>query len=334
MTDASIPSSSSPRARSLSREAGALLERILRARPAVRPELDGIVVGDDGEALLAELMAAGFVAVDGDRVELRPPEQVVTDTVLGGIGEAQRATAQIADLLAQLPDYTRAWQQGISPDTRAIEGEVIEGDSNALTRWYTLIGRLTPNNPGASHPDLSFIHDHVVPHAERFREEFAAKGFRLRYLFPASAIVTDRDRAAIDVLHRLDAPVRVTSALLSWFYVDRGVMAGLPQTWGATSPGGMVMVYSTPVVEAVSWLFDTLWDSAAPLPVETDGGHGVLELMARGRSDEQIAAVLGLGVRTVRRRIAEAMDRYGVTTRFELGVAWGREGTEGRIVRS
>jgi hypothetical protein len=86
----------------------------------------------------------------------------------------------------------------------------------------------------------------------------------------------------------------------------------------------MVMVYSTPVVEAISWLFESLWSSATPLPLESDGFEPVLGLMSRGRSDEQIAAALGLGVRTVRRRIAEAMDRYDVSTRFELGAAWAR----------
>ncbi|MFS0912011.1 LuxR C-terminal-related transcriptional regulator [Microbacterium sp. 179-I 3D2 NHS] len=309
----------------VSPQASELLERVLRARPRFREELEALAAGPESSRHVAELVEHGFLAMDGDRVDITPPDRVVAAAILERIEEDRRATDAVASLLAQLPDLARAWDLGLSPEGQAIQGEVIEGDANALNRWYTLIARMTPNDPGASHPDLSFIHDHVVPNLDRFRDEFFGKGFAIRYLFPASAIASERDRAAIEVLHTLEAPVRVTTTLPSWFYVDRGVMAGLPQTWGATSPGGMVMVYSTPVVEAISWLFESLWDAATPLPVATEGWRPVLELMSRGRSDEQIAAMLGLGLRTVRRRIAEAMERFGVTTRFELGAAWARQ---------
>ncbi|MFS0892673.1 hypothetical protein [Microbacterium sp. 179-I 3D3 NHS] len=309
----------------VSPQASELLERVLRARPRFREELEALAAGPESSGHVAELVEHGFLAMDGDRVDITPPDRVVAAAIMERIEEDRRATDAVASLLAQLPDLARAWDLGLSPEGQAIQGEVIEGDANALNRWYTLIARMTPNDPGASHPDLSFIHDHVVPNLDRFRDEFFGKGFAIRYLFPASAIASERDRAAIEVLHTLEAPVRVTTALPSWFYVDRGVMAGLPQTWGATSPGGMVMVYSTPVVEAISWLFESLWDAATPLPVATEGWRPVLELMSRGRSDEQIAAMLGLGLRTVRRRIAEAMERFGVTTRFELGAAWARQ---------
>jgi DNA-binding NarL/FixJ family response regulator len=60
-----------------------------------------------------------------------------------------------------------------------------------------------------------------------------------------------------------------------------------------------------------------------PTVAATDESWGpVLALLARGRTDQQIAGQLGIGVRTVRRRIAEAMDEYGVRSRFELGAAW------------
>jgi DNA-binding NarL/FixJ family response regulator len=41
-------------------------------------------------------------------------------------------------------------------------------------------------------------------------------------------------------------------------------------------------------------------------------------------TEEAIAAQLHLSTRTVRRRIAEAMDSHGVTNRFTLGRAWSR----------
>jgi ATP/maltotriose-dependent transcriptional regulator MalT len=61
------------------------------------------------------------------------------------------------------------------------------------------------------------------------------------------------------------------------------------------------------------------------------GWEPVLTLMAKGRSDEQIADALDMGLRTVRRRIAEAMDELGARSRFELGAAWARWRDGGRI---
>ena len=40
-----------------------------------------------------------------------------------------------------------------------------------------------------------------------------------------------------------------------------------------------------------------------------------------GLKDEAIARFLGLGLRTVRRRIAALMSLHGVDTRFQLGAA-------------
>lgn len=38
---------------------------------------------------------------------------------------------------------------------------------------------------------------------------------------------------------------------------------------------------------------------------------------------------LGITPRTGRRRIAAAMDRYGVATLFALGAAWAQDGSPG-----
>jgi DNA-binding NarL/FixJ family response regulator len=49
----------------------------------------------------------------------------------------------------------------------------------------------------------------------------------------------------------------------------------------------------------------------------------LLELLALGIKDEAIARLLGLGLRTVRRRIAGLMALHGVDTRYQLGLAIG-----------
>lgn len=52
----------------------------------------------------------------------------------------------------------------------------------------------------------------------------------------------------------------------------------------------------------------------------------ILALMAGGATDDAIARHLGLGRRTVARRVSAILDRLGATTRFQAGVQAARCG--------
>lgn len=281
--------------------------------------------------LVGRLRDRGYVEDADGRLRVVAPDIAVARGLASALQHQQDVTASMLELLEQLPALSRSWEMGASPDENAIQGEIIEGDANALRRWFAITARMTPQNPGASHPDFSFIHDHIIPNLEGMRAEFADRGYAIRYLFPASEFDDPRNREAADALLSIGAPVRVARHLPSWFYVDRGVMAGLPQVWGNTSPGAMVMAYSPSLIDAYSWLFESWWETATPYPFTARGWEPVLTLMGKGRSDEQIADALGMGLRTVRRRIAEAMDELGAPSRFELGAAWERWRDGGRI---
>ena len=54
----------------------------------------------------------------------------------------------------------------------------------------------------------------------------------------------------------------------------------------------------------------------------------LLELLGFGLKDEAIARIMGLGLRTIRRRIAGLMAAHGVETRFQLGAALERAARE------
>lgn len=102
---------------------------------------------------------------------------------------------------------------------------------------------------------------------------------------------------------------------------DEAVIA--PPHWGSTE-GGTVVIRLPLLVQAFGQLFEDAWASALPVPQSSDSadvGTRLLTLLAAGFKDEAIARYLGVGVRTVRRRVAEAMDELGVHTRFQLGVA-------------
>jgi len=52
----------------------------------------------------------------------------------------------------------------------------------------------------------------------------------------------------------------------------------------------------------------------------------LLQELAAGARDEQIARSLGLSLRTVRRRVADLLIERGVDTRFQAGVEAVRRG--------
>ena len=60
--------------------------------------------------------------------------------------------------------------------------------------------------------------------------------------------------------------------------------------------------------------------------LEQDVETRLLTLLGTGFKDEAIARYLGIGVRTVRRRVAALMEEHGVHTRFQLGAVAERRG--------
>lgn len=103
--------------------------------------------------------------------------------------------------------------------------------------------------------------------------------------------------------------------------------------WGSID-GDLVVLRDPMVVSAFVELFDRLWAQATPLGAATDDERGaLLELMQQGLKDEAIARLLGVSLRTVRRRIAGLMEEHGVGTRFQLALALARRGRLGAHAR-
>lgn len=80
------------------------------------------------------------------------------------------------------------------------------------------------------------------------------------------------------------------------------------------------------LVEALVWLFESVWDQSVPIVTskitEPDPRRQMLiALLMTGSTDSAIATQLGINVRSVRRWISELMDELGVTTRLQLGAA-------------
>lgn len=248
-------------------------------------------------------------------------ESQSTQRMIQTLDEEQCRLAGVAELIADLPELARTWDQGHTATHSEIHGEVAYGTEMSVRRWTELATRSGPLQACAVVPDLSWIrtnfHLILAATSELFRD-----GFSARYIFPPEALDDADDRELIDRLVEFGVEVRLSPRLPGWFSIERDSMVCIPAVWGESRPESMVFVYSMPVIAAMQALFDSLWVTAVPQAPSGQGWQTVLDLMGKGRSDEQIAETLGIAIKTVRRRIAQAMSELGVSTRFELGAAW------------
>ncbi|MFI1974516.1 DNA-binding response regulator [Streptomyces wedmorensis] len=110
--------------------------------------------------------------------------------------------------------------------------------------------------------------------------------------------------------------------------VDRrlAVLAGPPSAAGG--PRTYTVVQEPDVVAGVRALFQTAWETAAdltayrrnPLPGLDEAERAVLRSLAAGHTDETAARLLGVSLRTYRRRVAALMTALDARSRFQAGL--------------
>lgn len=298
-----------------------LVSHILRARPETLADLQGHV----SAAELATLVASGYVEVEGDAVRPVAPDVAVSGIARELLREQERTTAALRDLLDDLPGLARSWELGGNPDSSPLRAETVSGGTDLVARWLQRSARGDTAAPALADPTLECIRVHLLPHLDEITADQAARDYRLRVLLPSDAIADPANHALVNTLQAAGLEVRLLREIPSWLFVDGTSSAALPVHWAPELPLDVLLTTAKPIVELVAWQYAQWWRAATPFPVVGDAWRPVLRLMGSGRSDEQIAATLGLGVRTVRRRIAEAMEHYDVVSRFELGAAWGKD---------
>jgi DNA-binding CsgD family transcriptional regulator len=167
--------------------------------------------------------------------------------------------------------------------------------------------------------------------ARRIDDENLRRGVRYRVLFPDSARLSGAlGGLSLGGLSLAGAEVRTDVAIPTDAVVIDRVAAVLPAERTGGRPG--VAVFRLPgVVNATVGLFERIWPSAVPLasPDLPPAGEGaglsrrerdLLALLCSGSTDESAGARLGISVRTVRRMVADIMNRVGARSRFQAGV--------------
>lgn len=149
----------------------------------------------------------------------------------------------------------------------------------------------------------------------------AQSAIDMRLLLPPREEGPVRELADFVAGYGFDVRVRSSEFL---FAVYSGSAAVLAERGDDDAEEGYFLSRRPSIVAPLQRVFDDHWASALPWDSFTRGAADILELMSAGWTDARIAQTMGLSLRTVSRRVADAMAAAGVTSRFELGLRYAQ----------
>ncbi|MFB7275527.1 helix-turn-helix domain-containing protein [Streptomyces hydrogenans] len=304
---------------------------LVRLGSATGPEVARHLGVDAREAgrLLAGLENGGMVSRDAGQVGayvVAPPRLAFGPALAAG----RHALEQVEFAVAELAEEYR---RGVAGQDRAGLLEVLTG-AEAIRHRFEQIQQ------GAQRELHAFVtaEPAVVRGDEHDAEEHAARrGVRYQVVIEQAALDGPSTTAELSAALGRTQRVRVVERVPCKLVVADRSTALMPLLGPDSGPTGAeltsVVVRAPGIVEALLALFETVWNSARPVllsasgeveaepqtedPDETD--LLLLSLMLTGLTDRAVAARLGLGLRTVQRRLQRLMEVAGVSTRMQLG---------------
>jgi len=237
---------------------------------------------------------------------------------LSGLEEAL-STAE-----AQIQVYAAEHLVGQRPDRQPVSVDHI-----ALADFADLMVTLVESGSG----ELLFLRPDqwYLPTGKRMDvavTKAMAAGRRSRVIYPAQILETSSDSVRGRI--RAGERVKVVPRVATRMAVFGSEAAILPKQWGENS-GARLLIREPAIVACCIAYFDELWSHAVMVSVwheDADGGpqQALIEMLASGAKDEQIARALGVSLRTVRRRVAFLLADLGVDSRFQAGMESVRRG--------
>ncbi|WP_405617076.1 LuxR C-terminal-related transcriptional regulator [Streptomyces sp. NBC_00076] len=153
------------------------------------------------------------------------------------------------------------------------------------------------------------------------------RGVRVRYVYLDSVRNDGATTAYAQWLTQQGGQVRTVPHLPTRLLIYDRALAIVPVN-PQVADAAVIALEDLGVVSALQALFERTWEQASPLGADrardaqglTAQERAVLELLARGFTDEMIAKKLAVSVRTVRRMTAGLMTRLNAGSRFQAGV--------------
>lgn len=304
---------------------------LVRLGSATGPEVARHLGLDAREAdrLLGSLENGSMVSRDVGRVGayvVAPPQLAFGPALTAGRHALEQAESVVAAL-------SEEYRRGAAGQERAGLLEVVTGAEAIRHRFEQM-------QYGAQRELHALVtaEPAVVREDEHEAEEHATgRGVRYQVVIEQAALDRPSTTAELSAALGRTQLVRVVERVPCKLVVADRSTALMPLPTRDARPAGAeptsVVVRAPGIVEALLTLFDSVWNSARPLllsasgeveaepqtecPDETD--LLLLSLMLTGLTDRAVAARLGLGLRTVQRRVQRLMEIAEVSTRMQLG---------------
>jgi DNA-binding CsgD family transcriptional regulator len=239
--------------------------------------------------------------------------------------ELRRARAGLASLSERYRVVPR--QSGTGDLT-----EILTGKRHILQYWLTSLGSATNQVRMLSGPPL----EADSPDPDPAELEVLGRGVPVRVVYDEAgmcnpaALTRRRTGVAAGEQARVAGQVPVHLLLVD----DR--LALMPLGQGRLCGGGMLAVRQDALLDALSALFEIVWDNALPFTLDAstrlDGRplvlhnnttRTVLGLLSAGLTDQAIARRLGCSERTVQRHVLRLTEAVGARTRFQTALHIG-----------
>ncbi|MEV5612105.1 hypothetical protein [Streptomyces sp. NPDC052225] len=283
------------------------------------------------DVLVERGLASARLGVDGAAPRYRAASPVLA---LGPLLEARRgALHQVEHFVTELSERHRSAQVRAS----GAPVEVLSGAA-AIRRRLLTMGREAQHEvcsliPARDAPVALSVEDSI----EEVERDSIARGVELRSVMERGWFDRPETAASLAQLVAEGQSVTVTDRLpIKLIIVDRRTaLLPLDPERDETEPVALV-VHRSGLLTALQALFEQCFAQARPLRaggVEAAPGAGVdgldrqiLALLHVGLTDAAIARQLGMGHRTVQRRLHALMARAKAATRFQLGAHAVRAG--------
>lgn len=280
-----------------------------------------------------DLISDGVVRVENGRVHVLPPAEALRRMLVGQAEQNARTGERLRDLAAAIPFLSgHALTGDVSGDTCAIDGEV--SGARDLKQMFAELLERTSGDLCWWRPDQwRAAYLRADPRREAAMAamvaEVIASGRGSRAIYPVRALWEAPDK--LKVRARSGEQIRVVPEVPTRLLVIGSELVVVPEPFGSAEEPRLI-VRQRAVVQGFSMLFELMWERASAVPdLETgeprpDLRRLLLQQLAAGAKDEQIARTLGISLRTVRRRIASLLIELGVDSRFQAGVEAARHG--------
>ncbi|WP_328828217.1 helix-turn-helix transcriptional regulator [Nocardioides acrostichi] len=280
-------------------------------------------------AQIEPLVIAGLARIEDSRVFVTTPAEATAHLVAES-AEAVRATNARLEAVARAIPFLTA--SNVRPAPGAVTGvEPVDGEISSGGNPVELLTALIRASSG----DLLWLRPDQFrePREDAMAEVIAeqvARGRRSRAIYPVRA-ATEASRT-VRMRSAVGEEIRLLPTLPTRLLIIGTTHAILPEPLGyMDEPRSLVRQKGW--VEALTAWFELLWSQATPMAEGSTRGtmtddmrRFLVQELAVGAQDEQIARRLGVSLRTVRRRIAELMRELDAESRFQAGAEAAKRG--------